>query len=71
MSKIQKIAVIGGTGKAGKYLVGNLISRQYPVKMLTRNPEIITQKSPLIEVVQGNAPLWQAEIAYLYSNSGR
>ncbi len=55
MNNIQKIAVIGGTGKAGKFLVDNLISRKYPIKMLARNPEKITQQSQLIEVVQGNA----------------
>jgi len=55
MKKIQKIAVIGGTGKAGKYLVQELVKQGFQLKVLARNPEKIKQKSPLIEIITGNA----------------
>ncbi len=55
MNQIQKIAVIGGTGKAGKYLVNELVKQEFAIKMLARNPENITGHSPLIEVISGNA----------------
>lgn len=54
MKQSNKIAVIGGTGKAGKYLISELVKQGFHIKVLARNPEKITQKSQLIEVVQGN-----------------
>jgi putative NADH-flavin reductase len=55
MKQSNKIAIIGGTGKAGKYLVSELVKQGFTIKVLSRNPEKITQVSQLIEVVQGNA----------------
>lgn len=49
------IAIIGGTGKSGKYLVQNLLNKNYPIRLLLRNPENFTVKNPLIEVVKGDA----------------
>jgi putative NADH-flavin reductase len=51
--KIQ-IAIIGGTGKAGKYLVEQLIYQDFHIKMLVRNPEKFQIKSPFIEVIYGD-----------------
>ncbi|MDN4011741.1 NAD(P)H-binding protein [Chryseobacterium gambrini] len=48
------IAVIGGTGKSGQFLVQNLLNKQYPIRMLLRNPENFTLKSPLINIVKGD-----------------
>lgn len=48
------IAVIGGTGKSGKFLVQSLLNKQYPIRMLLRNPENFTLKSPLINIVKGD-----------------
>ncbi|MGE8511533.1 MAG: NAD(P)-dependent oxidoreductase [Chryseobacterium culicis] len=53
--KTYKIAVIGGTGKSGKYLVQNLLEKGYSLKLLVRNPENVTFQNPLIEVVKGDA----------------
>lgn len=53
--KENKIAVIGGTGKAGKYLVNELLAQGYPIKLLIRNPEKLQIQNPLIETVVGNA----------------
>ncbi|KFF01217.1 epimerase [Chryseobacterium formosense] len=49
------IAVIGGTGKSGKYLVQSLLEKKYSIKLLIRNPENFQLQNPLIEVVQGDA----------------
>ena len=48
------IAVIGGTGKSGKFLVQSLLNKQYPIRMLLRNPENFTLKNPLISIVKGD-----------------
>jgi putative NADH-flavin reductase len=53
--KTNTIAVIGGTGKSGKYLVQNLLDKNYSMKLLLRNPENFTLENPLIEIVKGDA----------------
>jgi putative NADH-flavin reductase len=50
-----KIAVIGGTGKAGKYLVQQLIHREFHFKMLVRNPDTCLINNPHVEIIQGDA----------------
>ncbi len=50
-----KIAVIGGTGKSGQYLVQNLIQKGYSLKLLLRNPENFNIQNPLINIVKGDA----------------
>ncbi len=55
MKKIIKIAVIGGTGKSGRYLVKELVAQGYNLKLLLRNPENLQISSPSIEVVKGDA----------------
>ena len=55
-----KVAVIGGTGKSGKYLVQQLVSQAIPFKMLLRDPDKFTIKSPYIEVIQGDARDYKA-----------
>lgn len=47
-------AIIGGTGKSGKYLVRALIAQGIPFKMLVRNPDHISQQSRYAEIVYGN-----------------
>jgi putative NADH-flavin reductase len=54
MEKLYTIAVIGGTGKAGQYLVKELVKQGYKIKMLVRNPEKFQIESPLVEKIQGN-----------------
>jgi putative NADH-flavin reductase len=49
-----KVAVIGGTGKAGKYLVAQLIEQGYSCKLLLRNPETFSIKNPLLEILKGD-----------------
>jgi putative NADH-flavin reductase len=50
-----KIAVIGGTGKSGAYLVRRLLELEMPIKLLVRNPEKHCFTNPLVEVVRGDA----------------
>lgn len=54
MKKNIKIAVIGGTGKSGKYIVRQLLDQGFPLKVLVRNPEKFQIQNPLIEVVHGD-----------------
>lgn len=51
----KPIAVIGGTGKSGKYLVDQLLRNSYSVKLLVRDPERVTVNDPLLRLVQGDA----------------
>jgi len=54
MKNKLKIAVIGGTGKSGRYLVQELIRKGYHLKALVRNPENFKVENELVEVVHGN-----------------
>jgi putative NADH-flavin reductase len=54
MQDLQPIAVIGGTGKSGKYLVGRLLSQGQVLKLLVRDAQQFQIGSPLIELVQGD-----------------
>lgn len=56
MEQNIKIAVIGGTGKSGKYLVKQLVSQGFLLKVLVRDPNNFPISSPLpfVEVVPGN-----------------
>ena len=55
MNKITKIAVLGGGGRTGQYLISQLIEKGYSVKVLLRNPSTFQITNPLIEIVQGDA----------------
>ncbi|MCF0073543.1 NAD(P)H-binding protein [Dyadobacter sp. CY261] len=54
MERIQKIAVIGGGGRTGQYLVNQLIEKGISLKLLLRHPENFTIQSSLIEIVHGD-----------------
>jgi putative NADH-flavin reductase len=55
MKQKLKIAVIGGGGRTGKYLVDQLVSHGHSVKLLLRNPENFNIQNSLIEIVKGDA----------------
>jgi putative NADH-flavin reductase len=55
MKPIHTVAVIGGTGKAGKYLVKQLLLQNFRIKLLHRKPETLTFDTPLIQIVKGDA----------------
>lgn len=54
MNKV-KIAVIGGTGKSGKYLVKELIKQGFLLKILIRDPNKFQNNSSQVELVVGDA----------------
>ncbi|MBC9798258.1 NAD(P)-dependent oxidoreductase [Sinomicrobium weinanense] len=54
MHKNIKIAVIGGTGKSGKYLTRQLTDQGFPIKLLLRNPKNLIINHPNVEIVEGN-----------------
>ncbi|WP_073572476.1 NAD(P)-dependent oxidoreductase [Algoriphagus zhangzhouensis] len=54
MKSFQKIAVIGGTGKSGTYLVKELSSQGYQVNLLIRNPEKIPESHPNLFPILGD-----------------
>jgi len=60
MEKYNKIAIIGGTGKAGKYLIRQLIDKGFEIKVLLRNPGKMELSSPLIEKVPGDAANYES-----------
>jgi nucleoside-diphosphate-sugar epimerase len=49
------IAIMGGTGKSGRYLVEKLLREEYHIKILLRDPEKFLIKSPFITPVKGDA----------------
>lgn len=55
MEQKIRIAILGGTGKAGTYLVKELLHQGFSLKLLLRNPENFQLQNPLIQVVQGDA----------------
>lgn len=55
MKIISKIAIIGGTGKSGKYLVKQLLNQAFNLKILLRNPQNFSINSSSAEVVKGDA----------------
>ena len=50
-----KIAVLGGGGRTGRFIVTQLLSLGYSIKLLLRSPENFQLESPLIEIVKGDA----------------
>lgn len=54
MKQSIKVALLGATGKAGKYLLQELLANGYHVKSLIRNPKIHTISHPLMEIVEGD-----------------
>ena len=53
--KQQKIAVLGGGGRTGNYLINQLISKGFKLKVLLRHPEQFQIQSSQIEIVKGDA----------------
>src|ERR1044072_4018518 len=48
------IAIIGGTGKSGQYLVKQLIAQGFSFKLLLRNPDKFPFPHKHVEVIRGN-----------------
>lgn len=54
MDNIRKIAIIGGTGKAGRNIATKALENGYQVRMLVRNPKKLAFSDSRIEIVVGN-----------------
>ena len=55
MKNISKVAVLGGGGRTGKYLVQQLLENGFSVKLLLRNPDDFTIQNSKIEIIKGDA----------------
>lgn len=55
MKNIKKVAVLGGGGRTGNYLVNQLLKEGFSVKLLLRNPENFSIQSNQIEIIKGDA----------------
>ncbi|TDX13313.1 NAD(P)-dependent oxidoreductase [Flavobacterium sp. S87F.05.LMB.W.Kidney.N] len=55
MKNISKVAVLGGGGRTGNYLVNQLLKKEFSVKLLLRNPESFEIVNPDIEIVKGDS----------------
>ena len=55
MKQQIKIAVLGGGGRTGKYLVTRLLNQGYSLKLLLRHPENFFLKHPSVEIMKGDA----------------
>ncbi|MES2266079.1 MAG: NAD(P)H-binding protein [Bacteroidota bacterium] len=60
MKPIHSVALIGGTGKAGKYLLKQLLKQNFHIKLLHRKPETLELSNLLIETIKGDARDYQA-----------
>lgn len=54
MVNAYKVALIGGTGKVGRYIASKAVAKGYQIRMLVRNPEKVIDKDSRIEIVKGN-----------------
>lgn len=55
MKNISKVAVLGGGGRTGKYLVNQLLENGFNIKLLLRNPDDFTIQNSKIEIIKGDA----------------
>jgi putative NADH-flavin reductase len=55
MTKNSAIAILGGNGRTGKFVVSKFIEQQFPIRLLLRNCENFKTKHPLVEIIQGDA----------------
>jgi len=54
MNRLLKVALLGATGKAGKYLLTRILHEGYAVKALVRTPENYSFTHPLLEIIPGD-----------------
>ncbi|WP_332249119.1 NAD(P)-dependent oxidoreductase [Paenibacillus zanthoxyli] len=55
MKTTHQIAIIGGTGRAGRYLAQKALESGYGVRMLVRNPEKLIYHDDRIQTITGDA----------------
>jgi len=55
MKNIKKVAVLGGGGRTGNYLVNQLLKEGFSVKLLLRHQENFPIQNNQIEIIKGDA----------------
>lgn len=50
-----KVAVLGGGGRTGKYLVNQLLNQGFSIRLLLRKPENFKTQNSKIEIIKGDA----------------
>lgn len=55
MKSNEMVAIIGGTGKVGRYIAAAALRQGYQVRMLVRNPNKLVNQDDKIEIVEGHA----------------
>jgi putative NADH-flavin reductase len=60
MNQNTRLAIIGGTGKSGKYLVKQLLGQGFRLRLLIRNPQDFQLKNHLIEIIRGDARRYES-----------
>ena len=55
MKNIKKVAVLGGGGRTGNYVVNQLLKQGFSIKLLLRNPENFPIQSSQIKIIKGDA----------------
>ncbi|AZK48441.1 NAD(P)-dependent oxidoreductase [Paenibacillus lentus] len=55
MNNNEIVAIIGGTGKVGRYVAAAALRQGYRVRMLVRNPDRLVNQDNRIEVIKGHA----------------
>ena len=65
MEQNIKIAIIGGTGKAGRFLVKELVNQGFKIKVLTRNPDKLDITHDQIEKINGDVTNYESVYSLL------
>lgn len=55
MKNIKKVAVLGGGGRTGKYIVNQLLAQGFSLQLLLRNPENFEIQNSNLKIIQGDA----------------
>lgn len=69
MHRQYPIAIIGGTGKSGQYLVKQLIAQGFSFKLLLRNPDKFTENYKQVEVIKGDVTSYEAVYSLVKDSS--
>ena len=62
------IAVLGATGRSGKWLVKELLDAGFNVRVLVRNPDAVAHLKDRVEIVSGDAADYQCVEATMRGN---
>lgn len=55
MKQKSRVAILGGGGRTGRFVVTELVKQQYPMKLLLRTPDNFDIQHELIDIIKGDA----------------